>query len=127
MTNKKFNANKCTETEMNREIKRLQSKKCRAKTEEEKAAAQAEVDKLNEVKAKRFKSSKQKSYLTYTTAEINALDLETTVKGIKSLQSTRCLYPGRKEEVLKVEAIYQAHRQNLLDRAKLAELQSKLS
>ena len=124
MATKKFNAQKATLTELNRELKRLASRKCRAKDEATKAEAAEQYAKVAAVKAKRFATTK-KSYSTYTDAEIAKLDLETTVKAIKSLQSTRCLYPERKPEVLKIEAKYQEHRKELLERAKLEELSKK--
>lgn len=126
MATKKFNPNKCTLSEMNRELKRLASRKCRAKTEEAASEAAAEYAKLVAIKNKRFATTR-KSYSTFTEAEIAKLDLETTVKAIKSLQSTRCLYPERKAEVLKVEQLYQAHRTELVERAQFEELKRKLS
>lgn len=124
MATKKFNAQKATLTEINRELKRLASRKCRAKDEASKKEAAAQYEKVAAVKAKRFATTK-KSYSTFTDEEIAKLDLETTVKAIKSLQSTRCLYPERKAEILKVEAKYQAHRQELADKAQLKALQAK--
>ena len=128
-TNNLFNIDpkKCTLTEMNRELKRIASRKCRAKTEQEKAMWQKLADQLVGIKASRFESTKKKSYMTYTDAEIQGLSLEDTIKGIKSLQSTRCIYPERKAEVLKVEAKYQEHRAHLMDLIKFEELKAKLA
>ena len=125
MSTKKFNPNKCTLTEMNRELKRLASRKCRAKSDEAFNEAESQYKKLVAIKNKRFNTSR-KSYITFTEAEISELDLETTIKAIKSLQSTRCLYPERKDEVLKVEQLFQAHRDEIRDRAELERLQKKL-
>lgn len=126
MTTKKFNATKANLTEFNRELKRLASRKCRAKSETERTKIEAEYTKLAQLKAKKFETTK-KSYLSYSDAEIAKLDLETTVKAIKSLQSTRCLYPNRKAEVLKVEVKYQAHRTELTEQAEFERLKAKLS
>lgn len=124
MATKKFNANKCTLTEMNRELKRLASRKCRAKNDADKKAATDEYAKLVAIKNKRFSTSR-KSYISFSADEIAKLDLETTVKAIKSLQSTRCLYPERKAEVLKIEQLFQAHRSELNEIAEFNRLKNK--
>ena len=122
----KFNARNATLAEYNRELKRIASRKCRAEKPEDKARYEAEYKKLAEAKAKKFSNAKQKTYLTYTKAEIAELSLENTIKGIKSLQSTRCLYPERKAEVLKQEQLFQAHRQELMELAQFEALKAKL-
>lgn len=126
MTTKKFNPTKANLTEFNRELKRLASRKCRAKTDSDKKKAEAEYKKLAKLKAEKFETAK-KSYMSYTKDEIAKLNLETTIKAIKSLQSTRCLYPERKAEVLKVEAIYQTHRTELTEKAQFEELKKKFN
>lgn len=111
-------------TEVNRELKRLASRKCRAKTEKDRKAAAKAYEELAAFKAEKFQTTRQ-SYATYSDEAIAALDLETTVKAIKSLQSRRCLYPNLAAETLEVEAKYQAHRAELLERAQLEKLLAK--
>ena len=123
-TASKFDRSNATLTEVNRELKRLASRKCRAKTAEDRKAAAKAYEELAAFKAAKFQTTRQ-SYATLSDEAIAALDLETTVKGIKSLQSRRCLYPNLAAETLEVEAKYQAHRAELMERAKLAELMAK--
>lgn len=123
-TTSKFNRSKATLTEINRELKRLASRKCRAKTSEAAAEAAAQYEDLAAFKAKKFQTTRQ-SYATYSDEAIASLDLETTVKAIKSLQSRRCLYPNLAAETMEVEAKYQAHRAELLERAQLEKLLAK--
>ena len=124
---KKFNASKATLVEINRELKRIASRKCRANSPKEKEQYEIQYNKLAEIKAKRFKSVKPKTYMSYTEEEIKALNLENTIKAIKSLQSTRCLYPNRKAEVLKVEAKFQEHKSYLNELAQFESLKAKFS
>lgn len=123
-TASKFDRSNATLTEINRELKRLASRKCRAKTAEDRKAAAKAYEELAAFKASKFQTTRP-SYATLSDEEIAALDLETTIKGIKSLQSRRCLYPNLAAETLEVEAKYQAHRAELMERAKLAELMAK--
>ena len=120
----KFNAKSATLTEINRELKRLASRKCRAKTDEDRKKAQAEYEKLVKVKNERFQTSR-KSYFTMTDQEIAELDLETTVKAIKSLQSRRCIYPEKAQESLEMELKFRAHRDELMEKAQLERLMAK--
>ena len=120
----KFNAKSATLTEINRELKRLASRKCRAKTDEDRKKAQAEYEKLVKVKNDRFQTTK-KSYFTMTDQEIAELDLETTVKAIKSLQSRRCIYPEKAQESLEMELKFRAHRDELMEKAQLERLMAK--
>lgn len=123
-TTSKFNRSKATLTEVNRELKRLASRKCRAKTPEAATQAAKEYEALAAFKAEKFQTTRQ-SYATYSDEAIAALDLETTVKAIKSLQSRRCLYPNLAAETLEVEAKYQAHKAELLEKAQLEKLLAK--
>ena len=120
----KFNAKSATLTEINRELKRLASRKCRAKTDEDRKRAQDEYEKLVKVKNERFQTSR-KSYFTMTDQEIAELDLETTVKAIKSLQSRRCIYPEKAQESLEMELKFRAHRDELMEKAQLERLMAK--
>lgn len=120
----KFNAKSATLTEINRELKRLASRKCRAKTDEDRKKAQAEYEKLVKVKNDRFQTTK-KSYFTMTDQEIAELDLETTVKAIKSLQSRRCIYPEKAKETMEKELKFREHRDELLEKAQLEKLMAK--
>lgn len=122
--NEKFNEKTASLTEMNRELKRLASRKCRAKSEKEKAVFTAEYEKLAKIKSERFTSAK-KTYFTMSVKEIEELDLETTVKAIKSLQSRKCLYPQKREETEKIEQIFRDHREKLIEKARLEELLKK--
>lgn len=120
----KFNAKSATLTEINRELKRLASRKCRAKTDEDRKKAQAEYEKLVKVKNDRFQTTK-KSYFTMSDQEIAELDLETTVKAIKSLQSRRCIYPEKAQESLEMELKFRAHKDELVEKAQLERLMAK--
>ena len=120
----KFNAKSATLTEINRELKRLASRKCRAKTDEDRKKAQAEYEKLVKVKNDRFQTTK-KSYFTMNDQEIAELDLETTVKAIKSLQSRRCIYPEKAQESLEMELKFRAHKDELVEKAQLERLMAK--
>ena len=120
----KFNAKSATLTEINRELKRLASRKCRAKTDEDRKKAQAEYEKLVKVKNDRFQTTK-KSYFTMNDHEIAELDLETTVKAIKSLQSRRCIYPEKAQESLEMELKFRAHKDELVEKAQLERLMAK--
>lgn len=120
----KFNAKSATLTEINRELKRLASRKCRAKTDEDRKKAQDAYEKLVKVKNDRFQTTK-KSYFTMSDEEIAELDLETTVKAIKSLQSRRCIYPEKRAETMAVELKFRARRDELIERAQLEKLAAK--
>ena len=120
----KFNAKSATLTEINRELKRLASRKCRAKTDEDRKKAQAAYEELVKVKNDRFQTTK-KSYFTMTDQEIAELDLETTVKAIKSLQSRRCIYPEKAKESLEMELKFRAHKDELVEKAQLERLMAK--
>ena len=120
----KFDPKSCTLSEMNRELKRLASRKCRAKEDEDRKKYQAEYDRLVKIKNDRFQTTK-KSYVTMTDQEISELDLETTVKAIKSLQSRRCVYPERAQESLEMELKFRAHRDELMEKAQLERLMAK--
>lgn len=120
----KIDVKTCTLDEMNRELKRLASQKCRAKDEKAKLEAQKAYEKLVSIKNKRFSTTKP-SYFTLTDAEIEKLDLETTIKGIASLRSRMCVYKSKKGETLKVLQKYMDHKRELQERAKLAELMAK--
>lgn len=120
----KFNAKSATLTEINRELKRLASRKCRAKEDEDRKKYQAEYDRLVKIKNDRFQTTK-KSYFTMTDQEIAELDLETTVKAIKSLQSRRCIYPEKAQESLEMELKFRAHRDELMEKAQLERLMAK--
>ena len=120
----KFDPKSCTLSEMNRELKRLASRKCRAKEDEDRKKYQAEYDRLVKIKNDRFQTTK-KSYVTMTDQEISELDLETTIKAIKSLQSRRCVYPERAQESLEMELKFRAHKDELTEKAQLERLMAK--
>lgn len=120
----KFDPKSCTLSEINRELKRLASRKCRAKTDEDRKRAQAEYEKLVKVKNERFHTSR-KSYFTMSDEEIASCDLETAVKAIKSLQSRRCIYPEKRAETMEVELKFRARRDELIERAQLEKLAAK--
>lgn len=123
-TAKKFNPKTATKAEFNRKLKAIASKKCRAKTPADKKAAEAEYAELVAIKNERWHA--RKTYLTMTAAEIEELNLETTVKAIKSLQSLRCTAPDKADHYRKIEAKFQKHRQTLVAKAELARLEKLL-
>lgn len=120
-----FDPKTCTLTEMNRELKRLASRKCRAKTDEDRISAEKSYRDLVSIKNSRFGTGR-KSYFTLSKDEIESLDLESTIKAIKSLQSRRCVYPDKKDETLRVENIYQEHRIELMRKIQLEKLQKSM-
>ena len=124
MTSKTFDAKTASLTELNRELKRLASRKCRAKSDEEKAQFAAEYASIDKVKQARFG---QKRYLDWSEAEIAAADLQTAVKGVKSLQSAKTLYPERHGEILPKLAQWIERRNDLQELAKFEELKAKLN
>lgn len=119
-----FDRKNATLTEINRELKRLASRKCRAKDEKAKHEAEKAYSELATFKAEKFATTR-KSYMTFTDEEIAEMSLEDTVKAIKSLQSRRCIYPEKLAETLQMEDKYQQHRHELLERKMLAELTAK--
>jgi len=123
MTSKNFDATTASLTELNRELKRLASRKCRAKTAEEKAQFAAEYASIDAMKQQRFS---QKHYFDWNDAEIAAADYPTSVKAVKSLQSAKTLYPARHDEILPKLAQWMQHRDDLKELAKFEELKAKL-
>ena len=139
-TTKKFNCKSATKVSFDREIKRLASHKCltgqkiRALTEagepvpEELQAKYdailTEYSRVREAKAKKYG---RKTYMDYTQAEIDALDLKQTVAGIASLACTRSRYPGRADEARKQEARFQAHKTKLQHAAEVQQTLKGLS
>lgn len=121
---KSFDMTSATLTEINRELKRLASRKCRAKSNEDRKSAAKAYAELAQFKAEKFVTTR-KSYMTLTDAEIADLDLETTVKAIKSLQSRRCIYPEKSAETLQMEQKFQKHREELAEKALLDKLREK--
>lgn len=119
-----FDMTTATLTEINRELKRLASRKCRAKTADAKKSAEKAYRELAAFKAEKFATTR-KSYMTFTDAEIAELSLEDTVKAIKSLQSRRCIYPEKAAETMQMESKYSAHKAELLEREMLAKLTAK--
>ena len=119
-----FDMTTATLTEINRELKRLASRKCRAKTADAKKSAEKAYRELATFKAEKFATTR-KSYMTFTETEIAELSLEDTVKAIKSLQSRRCIYPEKAAETLQMESKYSAHKAELLEREMLAKLTAK--
>lgn len=129
-TTKTFNAKTATLLDINRKLKALASQKTHAKQKGDAAKydkVSAEYTGIAAIKAKRFPTKRSHSYSTYTVEEINALDLETTVKGVKSLQSLICVYPHRMSELAPVRDAFIAHRDTLQAQLKLAELQAQLN
>lgn len=129
-TTKTFNAKTATLLDINRKLKALASQKTHAKQKGDAAKydkVSAEYAEIAAIKAKRFPTKRSHSYSTYTVEEINALDLETTVKGVKSLQSLICVYPHRMSELAPVRDAFIAHRDTLQAQLKLAELQAQLN
>lgn len=114
----------CTLDELNRELKRLASRKCRAKDEKSRLDAEKSYRELVDIKNSRFQTTK-KSYFTMSDDEIQELDLETTIKGIASLRSRMCVYKSKKTETLEVLKKFTDHKTELQERQKLVELMTK--
>lgn len=114
----------CTLDELNRELKRLASRKCRAKDDKARLDAEKSYRELVSIKNDRFQTTK-KSYFTMSDDEIQELDLETTIKAIASLRSRMCVYKSKKTETLEVLKKFTDHKTELQERQKLAELMTK--
>lgn len=119
-----FDRETATLTEINRELKRLASRKCRAKTADLRKTAEREYKELAAFKTEKF-STTRKSYMTLTDEEIGNLSLEDTIKAIKSLQSRRCIYPEKAQETLQMEVKYTNHKTELVERDLLSKLSDK--
>lgn len=122
-TTKTFNAQTATLAELNRELKRLASAKCRAKTTEARDAAAAEYAAIDSIKQARFG---RKHFIDWSADEIAKCDLNTAIRGTKSLQSAKTLYPNRHSEILPKLALFIARRDELTELAKFEELKAKL-
>lgn len=114
----------CTLDELNRELKRLASRKCRAKDDKARLDAEKSYRELVDIKNSRFQTTK-KSYFTMSDNDIESLDLETTIKAIASLRSRMCVYRSKKTETLEVLKKFTDHKTELQERQKLAELMTK--
>lgn len=127
---KTFNAKTASQVEITRKLKALASQKTLAKQRgdvKKYEKVSAEYAEIAAIKAKRFPTKRSHSYSTYSQAEIDALDLEATIKGVKSLQSLICVYPHRMDELAPVRDAFIAHRDTLQAQLKLAELQAQLN
>lgn len=121
-----FDPSSASLTEFNRELKRLASLKCRCDNKSFKAQYAARYSELAAIKSDRFTSSRV-SYHTLTPEQIEGLDLATTVKAIKSLQSAYCLYPDRKQSIIPQLDLYQQHRAKLKAAALLQQAEELLN
>lgn len=127
MTTKKFDANTATLIEINKKLKALASQKCRAKDAETAKKAAMQYQEIAAIKAERFPTKRSHSYQTYTDAEIKELDLDTTIKAVKSLQSLICVYPNRIKELAPIRDKFIAHRDHLKAVEQLKKLQQQLN
>lgn len=121
-TTKTFDPATADLTTINRELKRLASRKCRAKSDEDRMEAAAEYARVDAVKQSRFG---QKHYRDWSADEIATANLETATKATKSLQSAKTLYPERHDEILPKLAEWIQRRDELLEVARLKELAAK--
>lgn len=128
----KVDIKKCGLSEMNRELKRLASIKCRKKGKEEAKIAQRMYEELVEIKNKRFggKSIKKCNYMELSLEEINGLSLEELRKGLNVIYSMRCYYKGnekKSKEVEKMFKIYSGKIKEMEDLKVYEELKKKFS
>ena len=122
-TNKKFNAQTATLVEINRELKRLASVKCRNKDDQDKYdAAVKEIDRINDIKNQRFG---EKHYIDWSADEIANASFSVAKKAVKSLQSAKTLYPHRLDEILPKLNEWMERRDSLKELEHLKELASK--
>lgn len=121
-TTKQFDVTTATLTDINRELKRLASRKCRAKSDEDRKAAAAEYARIDAVKQARFG---QKHYIDWTVDEIANANLATASKAVKSLQSAKTLYPERHDVIIPQLAAWMSRRDELQELARLQELAAK--
>lgn len=136
---KKFNARTATKVEFDRELKRIASAKCIAlgKIRAAEAAGEpvaeeiqakynnavAAYEKVAAQKAKRFPG--RKTYMTMTAEEIQQLNLNDTMAGIASLACRRSRYPHKAKETQAQEALFQAHKAELSEKAEYERLAAK--
>lgn len=102
---KVFDTERSTLDEFNRELKRLASRKCRAKTKADRTRFENEYKQLVKIKNERF-GTNTRGFLYLTPDQIAELSLQDLVRGLNSIRSTRSVYPSRKAECLEVEALY---------------------
>lgn len=121
-TTKTFDPATADLTTINRELKRLASRKCRAKSDADRMEAATEYARVDAVKQSRFG---QKHYRDWTADEIATANLETATKATKSLQSAKTLYPEKHDEILPKLAEWMQRRDELLEVARLHELAAK--
>lgn len=129
-TTNTFNPKTADLLTINRKLKALASQKTHAKQKgdsEKYAAISQQYSELATIKSKRFPTKKSHSYATYTDDEIAQLDLYTSIKAVKSLQSLICLYPHRTSELAPIRDKFIAHRDQLKAQAQLQQLQAQLN
>lgn len=128
----KFNIRTADRAAFDKELKRLASAKCitgkslRQAEGDEREALQAkydsivaEYDKVRQAKAKKFPG--RKTYMDFTQAEIDELNLSQTMAGIASLACKRSRYPEQADEVKRQEAKFQAHKAKLQKAAEVKQ------
>lgn len=121
-----FDPSSASLTEFNRELKRLASLKCRTDNAAYIEQYAARYNEIAEIKSQRFTKSRV-NYHTLTPEQIAGLDLATTVKAIKSLQSATCLYPERRPEIIPQLNRYQDRRSQLKAAALLKQAEETLN
>lgn len=129
-TTKTFNPETASLTDITRKLKALASQKTHAKQKGDSTKYEsitAQYTELAAIKARRFPTKRSHSYSTYTQAEIDSLDLDTTIKAVKSLQSLICVYPNRITELAPIRDRFISHRDTLQAQLKLEQLKAQLN
>lgn len=106
--------------DLKRELKKVQSQKCRLKKQQDKPTYEVEMAEVlkveNELKMlKDAKIEPKKQVTTLTKDEIEALTYDETVKAIKSIQSKKCIHRYNQESeeyksAVKIEIQLKEHR-----------------
>ena len=120
----KVNVKECSLSEINRELKRLASLKCRAKSEEEKKFFEKKYNELVGIKNKRFggKVVKKCNYMGLNKKEIESLSVEDLEKGLNVIYSMRCYYKGS-EKSAEVEKMFEIYKKVLNDKKELIKFE----
>ena len=131
---KKFEYNidveKCGLSEINKELKRLASRKCREKDAKKKEYWVKCYKNLVGIKNKRFggKVVNKKNYMGLNEEEIKGLSIEELKDGLNVVYSMRCYYKGNEKKMVEVErmfGLYKKYIKEFEERMVFEELKKK--
>ena len=124
----KVDIKKCELSEINKELKRIASRKCR--DVENKKYWEEMYENLVEIKNKRFggKVVKKCNYMGLSEDEIKKLNLEELKNGLNVVYSMRCYYKGNDKKMKEVErmfGLYKKYIKEVEERMVFEELKKK--